>query len=127
MSALYLPGLHLIEAGVCPAGAVLATACTFCQYGHMTECHHPLTCEEAECSHYVADEELIDVTDDYDAAVSRAEQILEGEEMDAREAARQARIAAGVEHACASCGCSETRACPGGCVWAGPTLCSRCV
>jgi len=23
----------------------------FCPYGHMLECHRPLTCEEAECSH----------------------------------------------------------------------------
>lgn len=40
---------------------------------------------------------------------------------------RQARIAAGAEQACASCGCSETRACSGGCVWATQALCSRCV
>lgn len=28
---------------------------------------------------------------------------------------------------CAACGCCLHRACPGGCVWATPTLCSRCV
>lgn len=28
---------------------------------------------------------------------------------------------------CAGCGCSMARACPGGCVWATPTRCSRCV
>lgn len=28
---------------------------------------------------------------------------------------------------CQICGCSEFNACPGGCVWATPTLCSRCV
>jgi hypothetical protein len=39
---------------------------------------------------------------------------------------RQARIAAGLEHACTVCGCSESRACPGGCVWATERLCSRC-
>ena len=44
----------------------------------------------------------------------------------AEEEARQARIEAGVEHACVGCGCSESRACPGGCVWATPNLCSRC-
>lgn len=27
---------------------------------------------------------------------------------------------------CRVCGCSEARACPGGCVWVGPDLCSRC-
>lgn len=40
---------------------------------------------------------------------------------------RQARIDAGVEHACVACGCSESRACPGGCVWATASLCSRCL
>jgi hypothetical protein len=44
----------------------------------------------------------------------------------AEEAARQARIAAGVEHACVLCGCSESLPCPGGCIWARPNLCSRC-
>jgi hypothetical protein len=48
-------------------------------------------------------------------------------EMILREQMRQARIAAGLEHACACCGCSESRACPGGCVWATDNLCSRCV
>jgi len=43
------------------------------------------------------------------------------------EYARQARIAAGDEKACAGCGCSETRACSGGCIWATRALCSRCV
>jgi len=36
------------------------------------------------------------------------------------ETQRQARIAAGVEHTCVVCGCSESR------VWAKPNLCSRC-
>jgi hypothetical protein len=48
------------------------------------------------------------------------------EECARREFARQMRIAAGQEQACASCGCSETRACSGGCVWATQRLCSRC-
>jgi len=52
--------------------------------------------------------------------------LLEAEDRDAAEAARQARIAAGFEYACVVCGCSESRACPGGCVWAAPNLCSRC-
>lgn len=42
------------------------------------------------------------------------------------EEARQARIAAGVEMACSMCGCSDSRSCPGGCIWARPNLCSRC-
>lgn len=28
---------------------------------------------------------------------------------------------------CVRCGCSAFNACPGGCVWATPDLCSRCV
>lgn len=30
------------------------------------------------------------------------------------------------EQACLFCGCTEARACPGGCSWAGPYLCSKC-
>jgi hypothetical protein len=30
------------------------------------------------------------------------------------------------EIACRVCGCTEDNACPGGCSWAGPELCSRC-
>jgi hypothetical protein len=40
---------------------------------------------------------------------------------------RQRRIEAGVEQACRSCGCSNSRSCSLGCVWATQTLCSRCV
>jgi hypothetical protein len=29
--------------------------------------------------------------------------------------------------ACRVCGCTDDRACPGGCSWAEPDLCSRCV
>ena len=36
-------------------------------------------------------------------------------------------VAIGELHRCAVCGCTELTACPGGCVWATPTLCSRCV
>lgn len=42
------------------------------------------------------------------------------------ESARQLRITAGVEHRCWRCGCSESRACDGGCVWATEILCSQC-
>lgn len=30
-------------------------AAMFCPYGHMLECHYPMTCEEAECEHYKRD------------------------------------------------------------------------
>jgi hypothetical protein len=61
--------------------------------------------------------------DDLHAALARGY----AKPTDSEELARQARIAAGEEHACAGCGCSETRACEGGCVWATETLCSRCI
>ena len=48
-------------------------------------------------------------------------------DVDDAEAERQVRIARGVEHACVGCGCSESRACDGGCVWATERLCSRCI
>lgn len=38
--------------GDCPMGAFNPMACMFCIFGHMTECHYPHTCEDAECSHY---------------------------------------------------------------------------
>lgn len=47
--------------------------------------------------------------------------------LDIEEEERQARIAAGLEMACRLCGCSDTAACPGGCIWYAPNLCSRCV
>lgn len=46
-------GVGRIERGECPAGALTAIGCTFCPYGHMLECHHPYTCEEIKCSHYL--------------------------------------------------------------------------
>lgn len=49
------------------------------------------------------------------------------EERGRTEFARQLRIARREETACFACGCSETRACSGGCLWATATLCSRCV
>ena len=44
--------------GQCPLGYRSPTACMFCRFGHMTDCHYPLTCEEASCSHYQS--EVID-------------------------------------------------------------------
>lgn len=48
------------------------------------------------------------------------------EEAARREFERQCRIASGEERACLRCGCSETRACSGNCIWATENLCSRC-
>ena len=31
------------------------------------------------------------------------------------------------EPQCLTCGCTDAQACPGGCIWATPNLCSRCV
>ena|GEM_PF-2370342 len=45
-------GVVKTSTGQCPLGGAAAMACMFCQYGHMTHCHYPHTCEEANCSHY---------------------------------------------------------------------------
>jgi len=43
----------------CPAtqARVDQMACMFCGCGHMTECHYPLDCEEAQCGHYLASQQ----------------------------------------------------------------------
>ena len=54
--------------GACPVGGANPMACMFCQYGHMTHCHYPLTCEEAKCSHYqaelAAEGEIVEMDED---------------------------------------------------------------
>lgn len=45
-------GVSKTMQGDCPLGGTGAMACMLCPYGHMTHCHYPATCEEAECSHY---------------------------------------------------------------------------
>jgi hypothetical protein len=44
--------------GKCPLGCTSPIACMSCHFGHMTDCHYPATCEEANCSHYQS--EVID-------------------------------------------------------------------
>ena len=41
-------------------------AAFFCMTGHMLECHYPMSCQEAECSHYerevaAVENELLDL------------------------------------------------------------------
>lgn len=36
------------------------------------------------------------------------------------------RAAGAAERRCRKCGCTELHACPGGCWWVGPDLCSAC-
>jgi len=50
------PGLTLIQQRNCPRRQTNPLACWTCPYGHATECHYPLDCEEAECGHYQARE-----------------------------------------------------------------------
>ena len=45
-------GVVKVFTGQCPLGARSSLACTFCSFGHLTDCHYPQTCEEAQCSHY---------------------------------------------------------------------------
>lgn len=47
----YEPGIVKIRTGECPVHATSPMACQFCPTGHMTECHYPLTCSQAKCSH----------------------------------------------------------------------------
>ena len=51
--AKYPSGLVRIEKGECPMGGTSAMSCMFCGCGHMLECHHPMSCDEAQCSHVV--------------------------------------------------------------------------
>lgn len=66
-----------------------------------------------------------DFEDDYED-VDDPQGILRADREAEIEASRQTRIAAGIEDACRVCGCSETRGCEAGCVWAEADLCSRC-
>ncbi|MBA7688532.1 hypothetical protein ES703_97016 [subsurface metagenome] len=50
-------GMYKIATQNCPLEQVSPMACQVCYFGHMTECHHPLTCSEAKCSHYLKEEE----------------------------------------------------------------------
>ena len=50
------------------AGSPLAQM--FCPFGHMTECHYPLTCSQAECSHYLT------------AVDAQIDDLLDGDEFD---------------------------------------------
>jgi hypothetical protein len=45
-------GIYRVEHGTCPRGCNNAMACQFCPTGHMTDCHYPYSCKEANCGHY---------------------------------------------------------------------------
>jgi hypothetical protein len=49
---IFKTGIETIESGNCPIGYSSPMACMFCEFGHLTECHYPANCEEANCSHY---------------------------------------------------------------------------
>ncbi len=48
---MYPSGIKLIERGECPKGAVSPMSGILCMSGHLLECHWPVSCEEANCSH----------------------------------------------------------------------------
>jgi len=52
-----MPWLHCPHYG----GRVEPMACMPCSFGHMTECHYPLECAEANCSHYKAETQFEDI------------------------------------------------------------------
>ena len=69
----YEPCITKINERRCPLDKVSVMACWFCPYGHATECHYPLECDEAECSHYEremvgSDVELGDPSENPDGA-----------------------------------------------------------
>ena len=47
----YPMGLDLIQAGKCPINGTGPMAYMLCPYGHMTMCHYPTTCSQAQCAH----------------------------------------------------------------------------
>jgi hypothetical protein len=53
----YPAGIDLVEQDKCPRGLGMAMGCMLCAYGHMTECHYPMDCEEADCEHFRAQKE----------------------------------------------------------------------
>jgi len=48
----YKSGIEKVRSGECPRKALSPMGCMFCEFGHMMECHFPMNCEEANCSHY---------------------------------------------------------------------------
>jgi len=47
----YEPGLVKIKTGTCPMNAKSPMSCMVCQKGHILECHWPMDCVTAMCSH----------------------------------------------------------------------------
>lgn len=58
MPEIYPQGIDLIKEGKCPIKVATPIGCTFCRFGHMTECHFPKNCEDARCSHWEASKEV---------------------------------------------------------------------
>lgn len=76
----------------CADSGPRAARAMLCQSGHLTECHAPLTCEEAACSHlrrYYEDEDTDPV--ELEARISR------------QEAQATTRLAALANPACSHC------------------------
>lgn len=47
----YPAGIDVIHQKQCPIHATSGMGCMFCTFGHMTECHYPQRCVEADCTH----------------------------------------------------------------------------
>jgi hypothetical protein len=71
--------------------------------------------EEAMPASYIATEDY--VTRDHRHAFRRVRVRLMGE----------TAIMVGALRTCATCGCTDDRACAGGCAWVTPDCCSKCV
>jgi hypothetical protein len=94
----YPMGIELIEHAACPAGAVFPMACMYCSCGHMTECHYPCTCEEAECGHLLQESGCPEEGWYEESGYPNVESY-------------------NLDAFCEVCGCTELQACPGGCAW----------
>jgi len=46
------PGVKFYECPKFQGNPIDPISCMFCCFGHMTECHYPDNCLEAQCEHY---------------------------------------------------------------------------
>lgn len=53
-----ITGVGRITRGECPIGCVTPIACMLCSNGHLLECHYPMDCSTAKCSHLQREREI---------------------------------------------------------------------
>lgn len=80
--------------------------------------------EELVLARYVRGQEALDTLTPEDTVAYLQ---LVGQEAVPRWLNARGQISMPTEMECRVCGCTDKRGCAGGCVWAAPNLCSRCV